>query len=398
MAVLTAFALVAPAGASVEPSTDAATGDGWKVFRCGFFDATTDMTYTGDRCIQLRVQRSTHFWDPSSPFFFSVTGPQGEATSICGTAAPCSGSTYHYDGVSLVWVGFNWMVRDAERDLGTYHVVGCNGPNQFDPCGYGIAFETDFTLAPSPYACMGRAANLWGTPRADVLVGTNDDDVVAELDGNDVVDAAEGNDLVCGGSGRDELLGGPGDDELHGEAGRDSLNGGSGDDTFHGRPDWDTLRDGAGSDTAFGGPGNDRFVNGPGFDTFAGGAGTDRLDGCKLVDPITIDLAGVKATHSDAVSGVEQIIGGMGDDRLSGDGRANLIIGREGDDRIEGRGGDDRLIGNAGDDVLVGQGGDDVLRGQSGTDRLIGGGGEDEAHGGGASDRCSAETEVDCEI
>lgn len=84
------------------------------------------------------------------------------------------------------------------------------------------------------------------------------------------------------------------------------------------------------------------------------------------------------------------ILGGAGDDYLTG-GRGNdILIGGAGNDRLNGRGGadvlaggigNDRLSGGRGRDVLIGGAGRDELRGNQGQDLLIGGmaAGEDDA-------------------
>ena len=60
--------------------------------------------------------------------------------------------------------------------------------------------------------------------------------------------------------------------------------------------------------------------------------------------------------------------------------RHDLLLGGDGDDQLSGddkntdppRAGDDTLLGDAGDDELVGGGGSDVLFGGSGDDQLFG--------------------------
>ncbi|MFC4175334.1 M10 family metallopeptidase C-terminal domain-containing protein [Microvirga sp. GCM10011540] len=59
---------------------------------------------------------------------------------------------------------------------------------------------------------------------------------------------------------------------------------------------------------------------------------------------------------------IENAYGGRGDDRLVGNGAANLLAGN---------GGADRLIGHAGDDILKGRAGNDVLTGGSGADVFV---------------------------
>lgn len=82
------------------------------------------------------------------------------------------------------------------------------------------------------------------------------------------------------------------------------------------------------------------------------------------------------------------VLGGPGDDDLSG---------TRGDDRISGGSGDDLLRGGFGDDRLRGDGGRDRLFGQGDADRLVGGRGKDLADGSKGRDTCRAERERTCE-
>ena len=103
---------------------------------------------------------------------------------------------------------------------------------------------------------------------------------------------------------------------------------------------------------------------GAGNDVIAGGAGNDMLDGGDGVD--TVSYADVTTNVSaslttggaigvgigiDTLAGFENIIGGSGNDLLTGDAGANALAGGDGDDVLNGRGGDDIINGGNGDDV-----------------------------------------------
>ncbi|HET9724710.1 MAG TPA: calcium-binding protein [Actinomycetota bacterium] len=101
-----------------------------------------------------------------------------------------------------------------------------------------------------------------------------------------------------------------------------------------------------------GGPGDDTLMGGDLHDEIDGGPGTDTI---ATVVEAWIDLAaGVATTKgggggSDAVSGVENILGSEGRDFLTGDDGPNRIDGAGGNwDVIAGGGGDDHLIGGDG--------------------------------------------------
>jgi Ca2+-binding RTX toxin-like protein len=245
--------------------------------------------------------------------------------------------------------------------------------------------------------CGGRLATVVGTPGDDGgLSGTSGDDVIAGLGGDDVIRGFGGNDVICGGDGNDLLLGGPGDDTLDGGAGNDKLRGASGDDT---------LRGGAGSD---------RLLPETGMDTVDGGPGSDIVDYLAADGPITAELrAGGRVTYTPAGSGdswiarlanVEKVDGTAYDDHLYGNGKRNVLRGKQGDDYLVGMGGDDDLIGGTGNDrlwgdqsgntpgaadgadLVKGQAGDDFLYGEAGNDRIVGGNGADSLFGGTGDD------------
>lgn len=95
-------------------------------------------------------------------------------------------------------------------------------------------------------------------------------------------------------------------------------------------------------------------------------------------------------------SGIEDAIGGSGDDTIVGNALRNRLEGRAGDDSLlggdgrdvlHGAGGDDSLFGGTGGDTLVGAGGRDRLSGDAGRDRLDGGAGADLLDGAAGRDR-----------
>ncbi|MEL6481885.1 MAG: hypothetical protein AAFQ75_10575, partial [Pseudomonadota bacterium] len=75
------------------------------------------------------------------------------------------------------------------------------------------------------------------------------------------------------------------------------------------------------------------------------------------------------------LNSIENFIGGLEDDRITGSNGDNLLIGGAGDDTLEGRGGNDNLQGGPGADELWGEDDDDKLFGGDDADRLEGGSG-----------------------
>ncbi|MDO8975982.1 calcium-binding protein, partial [Reyranella sp.] len=104
----------------------------------------------------------------------------------------------------------------------------------------------------------------------------------------------------------------------------------------------------------------DVLNGGGGKDVLDGGAGIDTAVFSDKAGPVVVTLAGatpvavtVNGVVQDTISNIENLIGGSGNDLLTGDGLAN------------------RLEGGAGDDVLNGGGGSDVLHGGAGVDTFV---------------------------
>lgn len=75
--------------------------------------------------------------------------------------------------------------------------------------------------------------------------------------------------------------------------------------------------------------------------------------------------------QDDARSLIENAFGGQGDDTITGNRAANELLGGIGDDRLYGLVGSDTLLGQAGDDYLYGGLGDDLLNGGTGNDDIL---------------------------
>lgn len=187
----------------------------------------------------------------------------------------------------------------------------------------------------------------------EIRLGAGDDRLTASATGDDLeIDAGAGNDIVVSGSGDDLIRGGAGNDDIDGGEGDDALDGGNGNDRLLG---------GRGDDFLFGGAGDDALVGGEGNDRLDGGDGVDTADYSAETAGVTLDLAAGTASGDgigrDTLTGVENVIGGSGDDVLSGNDLAN---------RLDGGAGNDRILAGAGDTVLGGAG-DDIVEVRAGT-------------------------------
>jgi VCBS repeat-containing protein len=67
----------------------------------------------------------------------------------------------------------------------------------------------------------------------------------------------------------------------------------------------------------------------------------------------------------------EAVIGGAGDDSLTGDGQANRLEGAGGNDSLAGMAGADTILGGAGEDSIIGGEGADDLQGGEGADTFV---------------------------
>jgi Ca2+-binding RTX toxin-like protein len=250
-----------------------------------------------------------------------------------------------------------------------------------------------------------RVAGRPGTDADDTIVGTECADAIAGLDGDDTIEGLAGDDLIEGGAGADTLLAGAGDDTISGGDGDDVLIGGEGNDILVGGRGNDVLMGEAGDDVLIGGEGNDILVGGAGDDLLMGGAGDDVLDGGDGTDVVrgkggndtivasldgasdvvdggegidtldataalvamVVDLAAGLAASAeigrDSLASIERVIGGAGDD---------VLTGSHADETFDGGGGSDAIDAGAGDDVVVGSRdrANDTLAGGQGTDTL----------------------------
>ena len=221
-----------------------------------------------------------------------------------------------------------------------------------------------------------------GTAGANVLTGGGGTNVLQGLDGNDTLRAnQQGVDDFNGGSGRDTLtfqdyslgfgttvtMDGQANDGL---AGHQTSNvrsdleivfGTTSSDVLTGNGRRNTFIGLSGNDQLFGKAGKDLLVPSDHDDTISGGKGLDTLSYKGNILPLTISAAAGQASGNgfDTFTGIEQIIGGQGNDGY---------FGSAGNDVFKAGPGNDTLNGGTGNDSLYGQQGDDSFDGGDGTD------------------------------
>jgi Ca2+-binding RTX toxin-like protein len=268
---------------------------------------------------------------------------------------------------------------------------------------------------------------------ATTYTGDTGDDTFITDDGADTLDGGDGDDILVGGDGSndgdDVLNGGEGDDVLSGGAGYDKLNGGNGFDTADysaegkisglgitvsidggwisggesGSPGDDissierfigtqlddvflasaanTIFEGrGGKDKIDGGDGDDWAIGGADADIMDGGNGTDTLGYLGAVAGVTVTLgaANVQTTGSggeaagDKIKNFENILGGDGNDKLTGNALNNRLFGILGNDTLNGAAGNDIISAGAGTDTVDGGAGDDLIEGGADADKITG--------------------------
>ena len=236
---------------------------------------------------------------------------------------------------------------------------------------------------------------------------------------------------LVGGAGDDRLTGDAGDNVLDGGPGADVLTGGEGEDAadYSARDEAVQLRDdgkaasgsaadgpagardlidtdvedlwgGNGADALTGNSQNNLLSGGPGADILVGGAGEDAADYSERRDPVIAQIDGAPSSGNDVDGAVgardtitldvEDLIGGRGNDQLSGSVSRNYIEGQGGDDLID--------VRDAGADYVDCAGGNDTAWvapediAASDCERI--GNGPDTAGGGGGLDKTPPQVRV----
>jgi Ca2+-binding RTX toxin-like protein len=276
------------------------------------------------------------------------------------------------------------------------------------------------------------------------LLGGDGDDAIVGSNGNDSVVGGTGNDTVTLGAGNDEFIcvASDGTDDVNGGAGNDVFKFASGAGLGHviissdsGKVDFNRIAESAianlddierielaggigfdvievdnlaGTDAKLvkidlgstGGTKGDSVADFVSIDGSAGNdlvtialsAGTISVKGLpaqvtishfEALDSITYNAGGGNDSLSVAAVPTLRIgmLGGAGNDRLTGNSAFNFIDGEADNDTLSGAAGNDSLLGGSGNDKLDGGDGNDGLLGGAGNDNLIGGAGNDELVG-----------------
>ena len=147
------------------------------------------------------------------------------------------------------------------------------------------------------------------------------------------------------GTGNIDGTGNTGDNILTGNSADNTLAGGDGNDTYR----FNATRV-LGSDTI--------------QETSTVGVDVIDLTGTTAAATLNLGLTTIQTVVTNNLrltltANIENIIGGNGADRLTGNSHDNSLVGGSGDDNLRGNGGDDSLTGDVGNDILTGGAGSD---------------------------------------
>ncbi|HEY1607152.1 MAG TPA: calcium-binding protein [Allosphingosinicella sp.] len=210
-------------------------------------------------------------------------------------------------------------------------------------------------------AITNGAVHVNGGHGNDTITGSqHSGDLLNGFGGDDTITSGNGDSIINGGNGNDTLAGGNGNDRIYSGAGIDHVSAGGGNDQIYFGTDFGT------GDTVDGGAGNDTLhitevgiptltlsapmiqnVETLSLDTGSTGLTINFGANTSLTGPLTLDASSLtsgNALVADATNVVESTVD---------------------------------LIGGAGNDVLTGTTGNDILNGGGGTNILNGGGGSD---------------------
>ncbi|HWR04817.1 MAG TPA: FecR domain-containing protein, partial [Humidesulfovibrio sp.] len=313
--------------------------------------------------------------------FTTTTNSSGQTTTVITVTQPGGGSQGATGGVIISDQAGSTTVIDTTHD-NQNNDPGNTGQTTttttLDLSGSQHAMEVDlnshytFDLVSHQSASIASSiVNVVGSGYDDEIIGNSSANNLQGGDGNDTIVGGGGPDSLYGGAGNDNIVGGPQAVLVDAGTGADTVTTGAGSDAiFMGT----ALNDADGQDSINAGSGHDvLYFTDNGHDThdldtvkgveeiilgdaatnivFPGPATFGSTDWGDIGGVLTVDGHALTADHSmvfdgsAAVDGAFSIIGGAGND---------ILTGGHGDDTIVGGAGNDILTGNNGNDFFVG--------------------------------------------
>ncbi len=359
---------------------------------------------------------SIFFQGANSGFTFSYSDPiqTNTPTPVTLTAIKTQLSL-HGDSItsgfdiaigSTAWKGHRvQLVEIHDPSTGELYYFQLQG----GPTSRAIATPAEWKALLNSGAAFGASAFAEGNV---ILPGQFEKDNFTD---NDKLSLGAGDDSVATGGGKDSIYGGDGNDRIETASGYDSLYGGDGDDTFFlGNSTTFTANNFLEGNSLFGGAGQDEIWFDLSKQTHKAGVtvdlklGTAVFDGTghvatklQSVEDVRITdamaaLHSVTITGSDGANAMDlgggsflsiNILGGSGNDTVTGLGGNATVDGGSGNDVITLTSGALHALGGTGDDIITSLGmgiafekgdtGNDILQGGSAADKLIGDEGDD---------------------
>ena len=354
---------------------------------------------------------------------FNITNKSGTYADTVTGGAGNDVLNINYSGISSM-ADFTTNLTDATLTLtdvngGTITASGIVDPDTQDNTGLTIN-SIDYTFV-DPYSdcnCMGRSSMHDGSVGLTYGAAVDDTNKKVYLfqrgtNTHTTYHASRVGNNGAGSAGSYSstaftLFGSAQNDIVSGSTQADTISTYAGNDQVYAKDGSDTIDLGTGNDVAFvnnADLSNDSSINGgDGLDTLNFG-NVFNIFGRSPDNSVTINMGSLgNATNFENLVGTR-----TGDDTLTGDANANVLIGSGGTDTLNGGAGNDTLYGDWatddtsgttyglryydvsnssywGDDILNGGDGDDILIGNGGDDTLDGGAGADTYTGGAGRD------------
>jgi Ca2+-binding RTX toxin-like protein len=254
-----------------------------------------------------------------------------------------------------------------------------NGGNGFDTVDYTESLTNVIINLTTGIATSGDDTDQISS--IEQFIGSEFNDTIIGDSADNILEGGDGEDFIKGGAGNDELYG----DDSAGTIAAGELNNTvdysetttgvnvnldagtatgaeSGNDTLS---NFASVWGGSGNDVLTGDEFDNTFRGGAGNDTIAGGDGIDIIDFGSATAGVSVNLNSSTASDgqggTDTVSEIEGVIGGSGNDTLTGTILEDFLSGGAGNDAIDGLEGADTLNGGAGNDTVNGGAGSDTI-------------------------------------
>jgi Ca2+-binding RTX toxin-like protein len=285
----------------------------------------------------------------------------GTVTYDSATKVDVDGSAYHY---AILGTGLGDFDGSGFPQSGTVTGIDIEGPGHVATKITGISIDAaSFMGFVNGNDANGLESTIFAGNTS--FIGGAADDVLVGFGGNDKINVTEGgNDTVNGGAGNDTIT------FNAAFTAADQVDGGAGRDTVNLDGDYSTG-------VAFGA---DTMVN---VELLKLGAGhtynltlnaTSDTSGQSLeVYAAALSSANTLTLDGSAVAGTLRLIGGGGDDMLTGGSSINKIYGEDGNDTIIAGTGHNVISGGNGNDTMVfsNWNSGDTINGGAGTDTLV---------------------------